>query len=88
LTFEYDENKSSSNREKHGIDFEEAQKLFEENNTFIQRAKTIDFEDRYMIIGMLNEKCYIVVFTFRGANIRLISARRCNKNEKKRIAHD
>jgi uncharacterized DUF497 family protein len=88
LTFEYDINKSNINREKHGIDFVEVQRIFNEDNTFIQRAKTIDFEDRYTIIGIINKKCYAVIFTYRGANIRIISARRCRKNEKQRINYD
>ena len=88
MTFEYDENKSSSNKIKHGINFKEAQQIFDKENVFIKRAKTIDLEERYTITGMFGDKCYTVVFTFRGANIRLISARRCRKNEKKRIIHD
>ncbi len=89
MTFEYDENKSGSNKIKHGIDFKEAQQIFfNKENVFIKREKTIDSEERYTITGMFDDKCYTVVFTFRGANIRLISARRCRKNEKKRIIHD
>ncbi len=48
--FEFDEKKSLSNKIKHGIDFTEAQKLFEKEDVFIQRAKTIDGEERYALI--------------------------------------
>jgi uncharacterized DUF497 family protein len=88
LQFEYDENKSNLNKIKHGIDFEEAKSIFNEKNVFIKRAKTIDDEERYAITGLINKKCYTIIFTFREANIRLISARRCRKNEKKRIESD
>ncbi len=85
LEFEFDEKKSSTNKIKHGIDFIEAQKLFNQENVFIQRAKTIDNEDRFALIGMLEEKCYVAIFTFRINKIRLISVRRCRKKEKETL---
>ena len=88
LIFEYDINKSNINKKKHGIDFESVQDIFKEKNISITKAKTSDLEERYALIGTFDKKCYTVIFTFRGSNIRIISARRCRKNEKQRINYD
>ncbi len=80
MTFEYDENKSSSNREKHGIDFEEAQKLFEDIDAVMYPSKYTD-EDRFYVTGLIDKKFYTSIVTFRGENIRIISVRRARKKE-------
>ena len=81
MKFEFDENKSKINKEKHGIDFIEAQKLFLQENLKIKKAKTIDNEFRYALSGFLDDKCWTIIFTLREA-IRIISVRRCGKKEK------
>jgi len=85
--FEYDRNKSLMNKEKHGIDFDEAKKLFTENMK-IYPAKNIDGEKRYLISNFINNKCYSAIFTIRNGKIRIISVRRCRKNEEKRLGND
>jgi len=79
MIFEFDENKSILNKEKHGIDFIEIQQLFLKDNLKIKKAKTIDNEIRYSISEFLNTKCWTVIFTLRKNNIRIISARRCRE---------
>ncbi|ASC72830.1 hypothetical protein XM38_037890 [Halomicronema hongdechloris C2206] len=79
-TFEYDENKSQSNLAKHGIDFVEAQKLWDAPNTFVIPAKTED-ETRFLIIGKIGDKHWTAVITYRGQNTRIISVRRSRKEE-------
>jgi len=88
MNFEYDENKSQSNKTKHGIDFEEAQALFAQQPLSIERAKTVDEEERYILVARMHTKCYALIFTFRKRTIRIISVRRCRKNEEKRIHDD
>ena len=78
--FEWDENKNLINIQKHGISFEEATKLFEISDVIV-KAKNIEDEERYAIIGKLNNKCYFCVFTLRDDKIRIISVRRCRKKE-------
>jgi len=78
--FEWDENKNLINIQKHGISFEEATKLFDISNVIV-KAKNIDDEDRFAIIGKLNNKCYFCVFTLRGNKVRIISVRRCRRKE-------
>jgi uncharacterized DUF497 family protein len=79
-TFEYDENKSQSNLAKHGIDFVEAQKLWDDPNTFVIPATTED-ETRFLIIGKIGDKHWTAVITYRGQNTRIISVRRSRKEE-------
>jgi len=81
-SFEYDVKKSEINNKKHGIDFEEAKKLWDDPNLIEIPAKTID-EPRYLIIGKIGEKHWSAIITYRGEKIRIISVRRARKEEVK-----
>jgi uncharacterized DUF497 family protein len=70
--FEFDEVKSLSNRSKHGIDFVEAQELWNDTMLLEIPAKTED-EPRHLVIGLINGKHWSAVITYRGLNIRLIT---------------
>ncbi len=78
--FEYDLPKSISNKEKHGIDFDEAQVLWKDINRLEIPAKTID-EPRWLVIGKIGEKFWSAIITYRGENIRIISVRRARNEE-------
>lgn len=78
--FEYDENKSQSNFAKHGINFIEAQKLWDDPNLLEIPAKTED-EQRFMVFAKINNKNWSGVITYRDQNIRIISVRRSRKEE-------
>ena len=80
MEFEFDPLKSESNKSKHGIDFVEAQLLWEDSDRVIIPAKIID-EQRYVIIGKIAGKHWSGVFTYRGETIRVISVRRSRKEE-------
>lgn len=87
LNFEWDENKNQINQRKHGIDFEEAKTVFQDDNAILfddpeHSAK----EERFLIIGISkHEKLCIVSHCYRSADniIRIISARKATKNETK-----
>ena len=81
LNFEFDVAKSTANREKHGIDFVEAQQLWEDENRLEITAKTED-EPRYVLIAALSQKLWSAFFTYRKGSIRLISIRRARKEER------
>lgn len=83
MQFEYDENKSKINKEKHGIDFIEAQNLWKNENALIIPANIIDEEVRYALIATYNDKCYVAIFTLRDKVYRIISVRRCRRKEEK-----
>ncbi len=81
MEFEFDPNKNKKNKEKHGIDFIEAQKLWEDPYRIEIPAKNLD-EPRYLLIGKINDKYWAAIFTYRKNKIRIISVRRARKNEK------
>ena len=80
MEFEYDNNKSIKNKEKHGIDFEEAKDIWLEDNVVVP-ALTRD-ESRHMIIGKIGDNLYSCIYTVRSQKIRIISCRRSSTNEK------
>ena len=85
LTFEWDPQKAESNIEKHGVSFEEASTVFRDtlSLTIDDPLHSID-EDRVVLIGMSNKnRLLVVVHTERGDNIRIISARKATKEERK-----
>jgi uncharacterized DUF497 family protein len=80
ITFEFDENKSQSNLQKHEIDFVAAQQLWNDPDLLEIPAKTVD-EPRALIIGMIDGKHWSGVITYRNGNIRIISVRRSRQEE-------
>lgn len=84
MVVEWDEEKAESNLEKHGVRFEDAAKLFDEENDFLDafdEDHSID-EERYIAIGPTRAGVLTVVYTERGEEtMRLISARRANSRE-------
>ena len=80
MEFEFDNSKSDKNREKHGIDFIEAQLLWEDPDRVVIPARTVD-EPRYLLIGKIAEKLWSAVFTHRHEKIRIISVRRSRSEE-------
>lgn len=78
--FEFDAAKSESNLAKHGVDFFEAQGLWNDPMLLEIPAKTDD-EPRYLVIGLVDGKHWSAIITYRGANVRLISVRRARKEE-------
>lgn len=80
MDFEYDSNKSLANKAKHGIDFEEAQDLWNDPDRVEIPAKVTD-EPRVLVIGMIADKHWSAVITYRSRGIRLISVRRARREE-------
>lgn len=80
MEFEFDENKSQSNKVKHGIDFVEAQILWGDEDRLEIPARTTD-EPRTIIIGRISSKIWAAVITYRSDAIRIISVRRARNSE-------
>ena len=80
ITFEFDEKKSQTNLEKHGIDFVDAQRLWDDADLLEIPAKTVD-EPRSLVIGIISGIHWSGVITYRGNRIRIISVRRSRKEE-------
>ena len=79
--YQWDEKKSLSNLEKHGIDFSEATNLWFDENAIHAEVKGLSDDQRYVIVAKYNGKHWTGVYTFRGEEIRIISVRRSRKNE-------
>ncbi len=75
FVFEFDPRKSQANLNKHGIDFFNAQKLWEDTELLQISAKNVD-EPRYLVIGRIGDKHWSAVITYRDDKIRIISVRR------------
>ncbi len=80
MEFEYDEAKSQGNKEKHGIDFVEAQLLWLDDMLIEIPARTTD-EPRYLVVGRIAGRHWSAVITYRGDLVRLISVRRSRREE-------
>lgn len=85
MKFEWDENKNKSNLEKHGISFDEAALIFEGKIlTRIDERRKYG-ETREISIGKIGEAVIIVVVhTKRNKKIRIISARKASRKERRR----
>jgi uncharacterized DUF497 family protein len=80
MIFEFDKQKSKRNKEKHGIDFIEAQYIWEDPDCVMIPARTSG-ESRYLLIGKYDNKIWSAIVTLRNQKIRIISVRRSRKNE-------
>jgi uncharacterized protein len=80
MQFEFDPEKSANNVTKHGIDFDAAQALWDDDYLHVAPATTID-EERFLAIGKIKTQHWTAIYTYRNTNIRLISVRRSRKEE-------
>ena len=80
MIFEFDQKKSATNFEKHGIDFQQAQSIWNDAD-YIEIPLTTTDEARFMVIGMTGGKVWSGVITYRGESIRIISVRRSRNEE-------
>ena len=85
LSFEWDVRKAQTNRTKHGVDFEEATTVFSDPlSVTIPDLAHSQTEPRFIILGRSHrQRLLVVVHTERRDNIRLISARRASRRERK-----
>ena len=87
IKFEWDPEKGMKNQEKHGVSFEEAQSVFyDEYAIQFFDDEHSDQEDRFLILGLSNETRVLLVCHCErdnGETIRIISARKATKNERK-----
>jgi len=81
MNFECDERKSESNKKKHGIDFTEAQALWDDPELLEIPLKTDD-ELRVQCVGRIDGKHWSAFITHRQDRIRIISVRRARTEER------
>jgi uncharacterized DUF497 family protein len=80
MAFEWNQGKSTANKEKHGIDFDTARILCSDDNR-VEIHLPYPVEERWIIIGKTDNRLWTAVFTLRGSLIRIISARKSRKKE-------
>jgi hypothetical protein len=80
MEFEFDADKSNGNKLKHGIDFNEAQVLWNDPD-WIEIPATVADEPRFLVIGMIAARHWTSVVTYRGERTRIISVRRARQEE-------
>ncbi|MFC1886720.1 BrnT family toxin [Thermodesulfobacteriota bacterium] len=80
MKFQWDKNKSKSNKEKHGISFEDAQCLWNDPLR-VEIQTSFPDEDRWILIAKLDGKIWTAVFTIRNQSTRIISVRHSREKE-------
>ena len=79
-TFEFDRAKSETNKAKHGIDFTQAQRLWEDSDHLEIPARSTG-EPRWVVIGRIDGRVWSAIVTRRRGFIRIISVRRARQAE-------
>ena len=81
MSYKWDEQKRQVNIKKHGIDFLDVAEVFDGDTVIIPDERFDYGENRFIVIGVLKNMVVVAVYTERGENIRIISARKATKNE-------
>ena len=76
VEFDWDPEKSKANKEKHGIDFEEAQKIWESKIRVEAEALTMEGEIRKATIAKIGHRLWVAIWTPRDEKVRFISVHR------------
>jgi uncharacterized DUF497 family protein len=80
----WDAAKAKANLRKHGIRFSDAEGVLFDPTTLTEEDATVEGEQRFVSIGPDPlGRLLVVVYTFRGDHIRLISARRATRRERR-----
>lgn len=83
MAYQWDNNKAASNLNKHGIDFADAVSVFSDDFSTTVNDDRFE-EERFITIGIdAFGRVLVVVYTWRGDEIRLISARTATRSERK-----
>ena len=81
--FEWDDEKEAVNLRNHGVSFHDAVVAFRDPFAFEEIDEREDYgEERIQLLGMCGDRMLHVTYTERENRIRIISARRAEKNER------
>ncbi|MCC9075609.1 BrnT family toxin [Litorilinea aerophila] len=82
--YQWDPDKARINWEKHHVDFADAVGVFEDEWALTIKEEYVDNEQRFATLGMdFLGRVLVVVYTYRGDDIRLISARPATRRERR-----
>jgi len=83
--FEWEDEKAARKLARHGVSFEAARLAFDDPFALVREDRRRDYgEDRYILLGMVENHLLAVVHTQRDARIRIISARLAEPRERRR----
>lgn len=83
MIYEWDEDKRRENIRKHGVDFAIVED-FDWLNSIASEDDSARGESRYISIGPIGPKIYVLVWTERADDVvRIISLREANRQERK-----
>jgi len=84
MDYQWDPDKAASNLGKHGIDFADAVGVFQDGWALTIKDEVVEGEQRFATLGTdFLERVLVVVYTYRSGTIRLISARRATRKERR-----
>ncbi len=82
MEFEWDDAKSDDCFARRGFDFAYAVRAFLDPNRVVAPDRRWDYgEDRYRLLGRIEGRVFVLIYTFRDSAIRIISARKANRKE-------
>lgn len=82
MEFERDNAKSDACLAERSFDFAYAVRVFLDDDRIVARDRRWDYgEDRYRLLGAIEGRVFVVIYTVRGSAIRIISARKANGRE-------
>ena len=81
MHFEWDDSKSETCFRQRGFDFAYAARAFFDPNRLVQADNRRCYGDRYQLMGMIQQRLFVVIYTPRQDAIRIISARKANQRE-------
>ncbi|MBI5593335.1 MAG: BrnT family toxin [Deltaproteobacteria bacterium] len=81
MRFEWDDEKRLANVEKHGVDFNDAPKLFTGPFLTLEDARQDYGEQRFIAFGHVDNRLMVIAFTKRNGVVRIISMRKANECE-------
>ncbi len=89
MKFEWDDAKDMACFAHRGFDFAYAVGAFLDPHRMVVQDHRRDYgEDRYRLTGVIDGRAYVVVYTLRGSNVRIISARKANRKEVAKYEHN
>ena len=80
MEFEFDPSKSEANKKKHGIDFVDAQAMWDDPDLIQVPARTAG-EKRFLIVAKISGRHWSAIITWRHDRVRIISVRRSRREE-------
>jgi uncharacterized DUF497 family protein len=84
MAFEWNEDKNRENIEERGLDFRDAARIFKNLVIEAEDERTNYDEKRYRALGHIGDDYFVVAYTWRGTNRRIISAWKVGENGRRR----